>query len=176
MKQILEDIKKYIDAKQADKTWVAGKDFVNYAGPHFNSDEYVAAAEAHKHIYGYAVGLDMTRRDLQHQMKKEGRPWCIGKGFDHSAPTGPILPVSQASDISNAAITLSVNGQQRQTSTISQLIWNLGEVIEHLSAAWTLQPGDLIFSGTPSGVSAVVSGDTMVGSVEGVGSITVNLV
>ncbi len=135
----------------------------------------IPAAEAHKHIYGYAVGLDMTRRDLQHQMKKEGRPWCIGKGFDHSAPTGPILPVSQANDITNAAITLSVNGQQRQTSTISQLIWNLGEVIEHLSAAWTLQPGDLIFSGTPSGVSAVVSGDTMVGSVEGVGSITVNL-
>lgn len=135
----------------------------------------IAAADAQKHIFGYAVGLDMTRRDLQTDMKKQGRPWCIGKGFDQSAPTGPILPVAQASDIVNAAIRLSVNGQERQTSTISQLIWNIGEVIEHLSAAWTLQPGDLIFSGTPSGVSAVVSGDTMVGSVDGVGSITVNV-
>ncbi len=136
----------------------------------------IAADDAHKHIYGYAVGFDMTRRDLQTDMKKQGRPWCIGKSFDHSAPTGPILPADQAGDVVSAAIRLSVNGQERQTSTISQLIWNIGEVIEHISAAWTLQPGDLIFTGTPSGVGPVVPGDVMVGSVEGIGSITVSVV
>ena len=135
----------------------------------------IQAADAQKHIFGYAVGLDMTRRDLQTDMKKQGRPWCIGKSFDLSAPTGPIIPVGEVGDIVKAGIRLSVNGEERQTSTISQLIWNIGEVIEHLSAAWTLQAGDLIFSGTPSGVSAVVSGDTMVGSVDGVGSITVRV-
>ncbi len=135
----------------------------------------IQAADAQKHIFGYAVGLDMTRRDLQTDMKKQGRPWCIGKSFDQSAPTGPIIPVGEVGDIVKAGIRLSVNGEERQTSTISQLIWNIGEVIEHLSAAWTLQAGDLIFSGTPSGVSAVVSGDTMVGSVDGVGSITVRV-
>jgi len=135
----------------------------------------IKAADAQKHIYGYAVGLDMTRRDLQGEMKKQGRPWCIGKGFDHSAPMGPITPVAQAGDISKAEIHLQVNGQDRQRSNISQLIWNIAETIEHLSAAWELQPGDLIFTGTPEGVNAVVAGDTMVGSVAGLGELKVRV-
>jgi fumarylpyruvate hydrolase len=135
----------------------------------------IKAADAQKHIYGYAVGLDMTRRDLQGEMKKQGRPWCIGKGFDHSAPMGHITPVAQAGDISKAEIHLQVNGQDRQRSNISQLIWNIAETIEHLSAAWELQPGDLIFTGTPEGVNAVVAGDTMVGSVAGLGELKVRV-
>jgi fumarylpyruvate hydrolase len=135
----------------------------------------IKAADAKKHIFGYAVGLDMTRRDLQGEMKKQGRPWCIGKAFDHSAPIGPITPAAQAGDIENAAIWLQVNGQDRQRSTVSKLIWNIGETIEHLSAAWELQPGDLIYSGTPEGVAAVVAGDTLVGGVAGIGELKVQI-
>jgi fumarylpyruvate hydrolase len=136
----------------------------------------IKAADAHKHIYGYAVGLDMTRRDLQGEMKKQGRPWCIGKGFDHSAPIGPITPVAEAGDAENAEISLQVNGQDRQRSQVSKLIWNVGETIEHLSAAWELQPGDLIYSGTPEGVAAVVAGDTLVGQVAGLSTLTIQVV
>ena len=121
----------------------------------------IKAADAHKHIFGYAVGLDMTRRDLQNEMKKQGRPWCIGKGFDASAPVGSITPAANAGDIAHAGISLEVNGQERQRSNVSKLIWNIAETIEHLSAAWELQPGDLIYTGTPEGVAAVVPGDTM---------------
>ncbi len=129
----------------------------------------IKAADAHKHIYGYAVGLDMTRRDLQNDMKKQGRPWCIGKAFEHAAPLGPITPAAQAGGVEQAEIYLQVNGQDRQRSTVSKLIWNIAETIEQLSAAWTLQAGDLIFTGTPEGVGAVVRGDTLAG---GVGSLT----
>jgi fumarylpyruvate hydrolase len=135
----------------------------------------IRAADAHAHIFGYAVGLDMTRRDLQGEMKKQGRPWEIGKSFDHSAPIGPITPVAQAGRIDQAEISLQVNGQDRQRSQIAKLIWNIAETIEHLSAAWDLQPGDLIFTGTPEGVAAVVAGDTMVGHVQGLTPITVNI-
>jgi fumarylpyruvate hydrolase len=127
----------------------------------------IKAADAHQHIFGYAVGLDMTRRDLQNDMKKQGRPWCIGKAFDHSAPIGPITPAAAAGDVANAEIFLQVNGQDRQRSQVTKLIWNIGETIEHLSAAWELQPGDLIYTGTPEGVAAVVAGDTLYGSVAG---------
>ena len=133
----------------------------------------IAAADAFQHIYGYAVGLDMTRRDLQGEMKKQGRPWCIGKGFDQSAPIGPIHPASATGELSRGAITLAVNGTQRQVGDLSQLIWNVGETIEHLSAAWTLAPGDLIYTGTPAGVAAVVAGDVMLGAIEGLGSLRV---
>ena len=126
-------------------------------------------------IYGYAVGLDMTRRDLQNDMKKQGRPWCIGKGFDASAPIGPITPVAQAGDVAQAEIFLQVNGQDRQRSNVSQLIWNISETIENLSRAWSLQPGDLIFTGTPAGVGAVVRGDTLVGGIDGLGTLTVRV-
>ena len=135
----------------------------------------ILAADAHKHIFGYAVGLDMTRRDLQGEMKKQGRPWCIGKAFDHSAPIGPITPAAQAGDISHADIALQVNGQDRQRSQVSKLIWNIGETIEHLSAAWELQPGDLIYTGTPEGVAAVVAGDTLAGNVTGLETLRVKV-
>jgi fumarylpyruvate hydrolase len=135
----------------------------------------IQASDALQHVYGYAVGLDMTRRDLQGEMKKQGRPWCIGKGFDHSAPIGPITPAEQAGDVARAEIYITVNGQERQRSNTSQLIWNIAETIEHLSAAWELQPGDLIFTGTPEGVGAVVAGDTMVGGVAGLGELHVNV-
>jgi fumarylpyruvate hydrolase len=136
----------------------------------------IPAADAMRHVWGYAIGLDMTRRDLQNEMKKQGRPWCIGKGFDHSAPIGPITPAAQAGDVVNAEIALQVNGQDRQRSTVSKLIWNIAETIEHLSAAWELQPGDLIYTGTPEGVGAVTVGDLMVGSVAGLGELRVQVV
>ncbi len=127
----------------------------------------IAAADAGRHIFGYAVGLDMTRRDLQNDMKKQGRPWCIGKGFDWSAPVGAITPAAQATGIAEAAITLKVNGAPRQYSTLAKMIWNMAETIEQLSAAWTLQPGDLIFTGTPEGVGAVVHGDVLEAHIDG---------
>ncbi|OHC73099.1 MAG: 5-carboxymethyl-2-hydroxymuconate isomerase [Rhodoferax sp. RIFCSPLOWO2_12_FULL_60_11] len=135
----------------------------------------IQAADAHQHIFGYAVGLDMTRRDLQNEMKKQGRPWCIGKGFDASAPIGPITPAAAAGDIAQAEIFLQVNGQDRQRSQVAKLIWSIAEVIEHLSAAWALQPGDLIYTGTPEGVSAVVAGDTLQGGVTGLSAITLTV-
>jgi fumarylpyruvate hydrolase len=136
----------------------------------------IKAADAHQHIYGYAVGLDMTRRDLQNDMKKQGRPWCIGKGFEHSAPIGPITPAAQAGDIASAAIWLQVNGQERQHSRIDRLIWNIGETLEQLSSAWELQPGDLVFTGTPEGVGAVQRGDLLEGGIDGLGSLRLQIV
>lgn len=128
----------------------------------------IPAAEAHRHIFGYAVGLDMTRRDLQNDMKKQGRPWSIGKGFDASAPLSAIVPAAEMSiPIESADIWLKVNGELRQQGHIGQLIWNIAETIEHLSKAWNLQPGDLIFTGTPKGVGAVVPGDRLEGHVDG---------
>jgi fumarylpyruvate hydrolase len=135
----------------------------------------IKAADAKKHIYGYAVGLDMTRRDLQGEQKKLGRPWDIGKGFDQSAPIGPIVPAAQAGDIENAEIWVQVNGKDRQRSTVTKLIWNIGEIIEHVSTAWELQPGDLIFTGTPEGVAAVVKGDTLAGGVAGLPDLRVRV-
>lgn len=135
----------------------------------------ISAADASTHIYGYAVGLDMTRRDLQNDMKKQGRPWSIGKGFDHSAPLGAITPAAQVPHIGSAGIYLQVNEQDRQRSSIDKLIWNIAETIEQLSAAWALQPGDLIFTGTPEGVGAVVRGDTMVGGISGLQTLQVRV-
>jgi fumarylpyruvate hydrolase len=134
----------------------------------------IPAAQALEHVYGYALGLDMTRRDLQNDMKKQGRPWCIGKAFDQSAPIGPLVPATQLSHIEQADISLHVNGELRQSSQISQLIWNVAETIEHLSAAWTLMPGDLIFTGTPEGVGAVIHGDQISAHITGLP--TLNLV
>lgn len=136
----------------------------------------ISVNEALNHVYGYAIGLDMTRRDLQNDMKKQGRPWCIGKGFDHSAPIGPITPADQISGVDQGAISLQVNGIDRQQSKISQLIWNIAETIEHLSAAWELQAGDLIYTGTPEGVGAVVAGDTLMGAIEGLGELHLRIV
>jgi len=135
----------------------------------------ILAADAMNHIYGYAVGLDMTRRDLQGEMKKQGRPWEIGKTFEHSAPIGPITPAAEAGDVTKADIYLKVNGEDRQRSSVSKLIWNIAETIEHLSAAWELQPGDLIMTGTPEGVAAVVPGDVLEGGVSGLETLRVRI-
>lgn len=135
----------------------------------------IPAAEAERHIFGYAVGLDMTRRDLQNDMKKQGRPWEIGKAFDRSAPVGVVTPAGEAGAIARAEIRLEVNGETRQRSDLSKLIWNIGETIEHLSAAWELAPGDLIFTGTPEGVAAVVPGDLLVGEVTGLQPLRVRI-
>ena len=117
----------------------------------------------------------MTRRDLQGEMKKQGRPWCIGKAFDESAPIGPIVPAADCTIDADTAIELKVNGSVRQASTIGKLIWSIPEIIEHLSASWTLMPGDLIFTGTPEGVAAVVSGDTLEARLDGVGTLSVRI-
>ena len=137
---------------------------------------HIKAADALAHVFGYAVGLDMTRRDLQSDMKKQGRPWCIGKGFDQSAPIGPITPVAQVPGVMQAAIGLTVNGAPRQASVVSKLIWHVAETIEHLSAAWELAPGDLIYTGTPEGVASVVRGDTLHGHVDGLCDLRVTIV
>jgi fumarylpyruvate hydrolase len=137
--------------------------------------ELVVAIGPGGSVWGYAVGLDMTRRDLQGEMKKQGRPWCIGKGFEQSAPIAPIRRKESVGDLGKGAITLSVNGQPRQTGDLSELIWNVDEILEHLKAAWTLQPGDLIFTGTPAGVGAVNRGDVMEGRIEGLGSLKVQV-
>jgi len=136
----------------------------------------IPAATAMDHVWGYAVGLDMTRRDLQNEMKKLGRPWCIGKGFEQSAPIGPIVPVGQAQVGADTRIELKVNGDVRQTSTIGKLIWSIPEIIEQLSQAWELAPGDLIFTGTPEGVAAVVAGDTLSARIDGVGTLEVKVI
>jgi len=111
----------------------------------------------------------MTRRDLQGEQKKLGRPWCIGKTFDEACPIGAITPAAQAGQVENAEIWLQVNGRDRQRSNVDKLIWNIGEIIEHLTTAWELRPGDLVYTGTPEGVAAVVTGDRLEG---GVGSLT----
>ena len=136
----------------------------------------IPAARALDHVWGYAVGLDMTRRDLQNEMKKQGRPWCIGKAFDEAAPIGPIVPAANAKLGPETTIELQVNGTVRQRSTIGKLIWSIPEVIEQLSAAWELAPGDLIFTGTPEGVAAVVAGDRLSARIEGMGSLEVHIV
>ncbi len=137
--------------------------------------KHIPAAQAMEHIWGYAVGLDMTRRDLQNDMKKQGRPWCIGKAFEASAPISAITPAAQAGDVQHAEIWLQVNGQDRQRSNVNQLIWNIAETIEHLSHAWELQPGDLIMTGTPEGVGAVQTGDVLEGGISGLGTLRVNI-
>ena len=127
-------------------------------------------------VYGYAVSLDMTRRDLQGQMKKQGRPWEIGKAFEHSAPCGPIVPASEIGHPDHGAIWLKINGEMRQEGDLNQMIWKVPEMITYLSRLFTLQPGDIIMSGTPAGVGPVVRGDKMLGFVEGVGELSVAVV
>jgi fumarylpyruvate hydrolase len=135
----------------------------------------IGVNDAERHVFGYAVGLDMTRRDLQNDLKKQGRPWCIAKGFDYSAPVGPITPAAQIAGMATAGISLQVNGQERQTGRVAQMIWNVPETISQISRAWTLQPGDLIFTGTPAGVGAVVRGDVLCACVTGLQSLRVRL-
>lgn len=136
----------------------------------------IAAADALQHIWGYTVGLDMTRRDLQGEAKKLGRPWCTGKGFDFSAPIAPIHPVSEIGHCTKGEICLNVNGASRQKSNVEKLIWNVAETIEHLSKFYELCPGDLIFTGTPEGVAAVKQGDLLEGTIAGLGELKLRIV
>lgn len=127
--------------------------------------------DADRHIFGYAVGLDMTRQDLLDDLSREGRPWCVGKAFDHSAVIGPITPAAAAPAVDRAEIFLKVNGGDRQRSDLSRLIWDRRKILEQLSLRWELRPGDLIYTGTPDGVAAVVPGDILEGGVAGLGSL-----
>ena len=131
--------------------------------------------QALAHIHGYAVGLDMTRRDLQLDARDKGRPWEFGKSFAQSAPIGPIHTVDQVGHLSAATISLTVNEQPRQTSDIAKLIWSVAESISYLSRYETLVPGDVIMTGTPEGVGAVVQGDVMRGHIDGLGEIVVRV-
>jgi fumarylpyruvate hydrolase len=136
----------------------------------------IAAAHALDHVYGYAVGLDMTRRDLQGQAKKMGRPWEVGKAFDQSAPIGPLTPAARIGHPTRGAIWLQVDGAERQRSDIDQLIWSVPEMIANLSTLFELRPGDLVFSGTPEGVAKLERGQTMRAGIDGLGEIVVRVV
>ena len=133
----------------------------------------IPEAEALDHVFGYTVGLDMTRRDLQGDAKTKGRPWDTGKGFDHSAPIGALRTVAEVGHSTKARITLKVNGESRQDGNINQMIWNVPETIAYLSGLFHLQPGDMIFTGTPAGVAAVGPGDRLEGEVEGIATVSV---
>lgn len=135
----------------------------------------IPVASALDHVFGYALSLDMTRRDLQGVMKKMGRPWEIGKAFERSAPVGPVHPAADIGHPDKGAITLSVNGELRQSGDLDQMIWKVPEMISYLSEYFDLAAGDVILSGTPSGVGPVVRGDTMEMAIEGLGSMTVSV-
>lgn len=131
----------------------------------------IAVAAALEHVYGYAVGNDLTRRDLLFTARGKQQPWDVSKGFDRSAPITAIHPVGKVGHIDRGGIWLSVNGSMRQQADISQQIWNVSEIIAKLSALYTLQPGDLIFTGTPAGVGPVQSGDRLEGGIEGLDTL-----
>ena len=135
----------------------------------------IPVPDALRHVFGYAAGLDMTRRDLQNEAKNTRRPWDMSKGFDHSAPIGDIVPAAKLPDPTRGKIELKVNGAVRQTSDLSQMIWSVAETVAYLSGLVRLAPGDLIFTGTPEGVGAVGRGDVLEGFVEGVGTVRVRI-
>lgn len=135
----------------------------------------IPVEEANDCVWGYALGLDMTRRDLQMKMREAGRPWELGKAFDQSAPIGSLVPAAQAGDIHRAGIWLQVNGADKQRSDIGKLIWSVAETIAYLSRYFRLEAGDLIYTGTPEGVGPVTRGDRMVGGVDGLGTLSVQI-
>ncbi len=135
----------------------------------------VPVAAALEGVFGYAVGFDLTRRDQQQKAKEKAHPWDMGKGFDQSGPIGAIVPATQAGHPASGGIWLEVNGERRQSGDLAQMSWNVAEVVANLSTFLRLAPGDLIFTGTPAGVSTVVRRDTLVGGVEGVGRLAVTL-
>jgi fumarylpyruvate hydrolase len=174
--------------KSPDNILLPGADFPYPAQSkdvHYEIEQVVAIGKGGKniphdmalsHVFGYTVGLDMTRRDLQNEAKKLGRPWEIGKAFEHSAPMSAIVPVSITGHPANGAIQLHVNGELKQNGDLNQLIWKVQEVIAYLSDFFELQPGDLIMTGTPAGVGPVTKGDLLEGRVEGIGEISVRVV
>jgi len=142
---------------------------------HHEAELVVALGEDAK-IAGYAVGIDFTRRDLQAEAKKQGRPWALAKSFSGAAPVGQLMPASAFKKHPQGTITLKVNGEVRQNGTLDQMIWNIDEILKHLSSYDTLKPGDLIFTGTPAGVGPVVVGDTLEASIEGLDSLHVRMI
>lgn len=132
----------------------------------------IAAEQALEHVWGYGVGVDLTRRDLQQQAKDTRRPWDIGKAFDASAPMTPLVPAGRVADASRGRIWLSVNDALQQEGDLADMIWPTADIIAAASRAWTLAPGDLLFTGTPSGVGPIVPGDVVTGGVDGVGSFS----
>ncbi len=135
----------------------------------------IQAEDAAAHVYGLAVGIDLTRRDVQITARKAGKPWEIGKAFDHSAPITPITPLRGALPTSGA-ITLAVNGETKQSGDLAEMVWNCAEIVAQLSAQYRLESGDLIYTGTPAGVGPLVPGDRVTGSIAGVGDILVDIV
>lgn len=135
----------------------------------------IAVANALEHVFGYAVGVDLTRRDLQTESKKAGKPWDTAKGFDASAPVSEVQPVSRIGHPARGRIWLDVNGERRQTGDVSDLIWSVPETIAELSTFFALAPGDLIFTGTPAGVAALKPGDRLAGGVEGVTTLELSI-
>jgi fumarylpyruvate hydrolase len=177
--------------KPADALQIVGSEPARHVYPpktssyHFEVEMVAALAgggsdipveSALDHVYGYAIGLDMTRRDLQEEAKKMSRPWDTGKAADGSGPIGALHPVSLVGHPARGAITLSVNGETRQKGDLADMIWSVAEQIAYLSGYFTLQPGDLIFTGTPSGVGPVERGQRMVAAVAGLGEITLDVV
>jgi fumarylpyruvate hydrolase len=135
----------------------------------------IDVAVALDYVWGYAVGIELTRRDRQRDARDLQLPWEAGKSFDHSAPCGPIFPASKVGHLAAGAITLSVNGGEQQRGDLKEMIWNVPEIVAQLSRQMTLKVGDLIMTGTPAGVGAVVPDDVMVGAVEGLGTLTITV-
>lgn len=136
----------------------------------------IAVDDAWEHVFGFAAGLDMTRRDLQNDAKKSGRPWDTAKAFDESAPVSELHPIAETGRLESGRIWLQVNGELRQEGDISQLIWSIPEVIAELSTLFRLQAGDLIFTGTPAGVAAVQRGDVLQGGIDGVAKLQTEII
>jgi len=136
----------------------------------------ISVEDALNHVYGYALGFDMTRRDLQEKAKQGGKPWEAAKAFDHAAPIAPIRPASEIGHPSDSRIWLAVNGEVRQDSTLDLQIWNVPEGISHLSKLFEVKPGDLIFTGTPAGVGAIEPGDVITGGIDGIGELEITVV
>jgi len=136
----------------------------------------VAAADAQALIFGYAVGLDMTRRDLQNDMREKKRPWDIGKSFAQAAPIAPIHPVAQTGPLTRGDITLNVNGERRQHGDLADMVWDVPHMLEFLSKLYRLEPGDLVFTGTPAGVGPVVVGDRLEGRIDGLTPLAIEIV
>ena len=136
----------------------------------------IAVDAANEHVWGYAVGLDMTRRDLQFALRDKGRPWELGKAFDQSAPIAALVPASRSGHPTRGRVWLTVNGKMKQEGDLADMIWTVPETIAHLSKYFELAPGDLIYTGTPEGVGPVVRGDTLTGGVEGIGELSICIV
>lgn len=136
----------------------------------------IPVAGALEHVFGYAVGLDLTRRDLQFEAREQGRPWDVAKGFDCSAPIGAIRPAAQMGHPERGSIWLEVNGEARQRANLSEMIWSVPEIVAELSTYFELRAGDLIFTGTPEGVGPVQRGDSLVGGIDGLETLRITIV